>query len=156
MLWGYSCLRIEKLQKKAVRIISLSKYNAHTEPILKHLKLLKVGDILKLQTLKLYYKFKHKLLPTRLMNLPFLHNYEVHTHNTRSRSKIHLSKPAHVFATKTVRHNLPMVVNDTASEILDKIETHSLWGFAGYIKHKYLSSYEDRCLLVQCYICNRN
>ena len=64
MLWGYSCGRIEKLQKKVVRIISLSKYNAHTEPILKHLKLLKISDILKLQTLKLYYKFKHELLPT--------------------------------------------------------------------------------------------
>ena len=155
MLWGYSCGRIEKLQKKVVRIISLSKYNAHTEPILKHLKLLKISDILKLQTLKLYYKFKHELLPTRLMNLPFLHNYEVHTHNTRGRAKIHLPKPAHVFATKSVRYNLPIVVNNTTSEILDKIETHSLLGFAGYIKHQYLNSYEDTCTLVHCYVCNR-
>ncbi len=33
LAWGYKCERIVKLQKKAVRIVSLSKYNAHTEPI---------------------------------------------------------------------------------------------------------------------------
>ena len=69
--WGYKCDRIVKLQKKAVRIISLSKYNAHTEPIFKNLRLLKVNDILKQQELKFYYKFKHGLLPKYLLDLPF-------------------------------------------------------------------------------------
>ncbi len=35
--------------KTTERSIILSKYNAHTEPIFKELKLLKVKDILKLQ-----------------------------------------------------------------------------------------------------------
>ncbi len=52
LVWGYECERIIKLQKKAIRTISLSKYNAHTEPIFKTLKLLKVKDILTLQELK--------------------------------------------------------------------------------------------------------
>ncbi len=39
--------------------MSRSKYNAHTEPIFKKLKLLKNEDILKLQELKLYYKNKN-------------------------------------------------------------------------------------------------
>ena len=43
MIWGYKCDRINKLQK--IRIVSLSKYNAHTEPIFKRLQLLKVADI---------------------------------------------------------------------------------------------------------------
>ena len=30
MTWGNKCDRINKLQKKAIRIVSLSKYNAHT------------------------------------------------------------------------------------------------------------------------------
>ena len=54
LAWGYQCDRVIKLQKKAVRILSLSKYNAHTEPIFESLKLLKVKDILKLQELKFY------------------------------------------------------------------------------------------------------
>ena len=33
MTWGYKCDGINKLQKKATRIVSLSKYNAHTEPL---------------------------------------------------------------------------------------------------------------------------
>ena len=57
--WGYTYDRIQKLQKKLVQIISVSKYNAHTEPLFKSLKLLKIEHILKLQDLKLYYKFAH-------------------------------------------------------------------------------------------------
>ncbi len=41
LTWGYQCDRIFKLQKRIVRIISLSKYNAHTEKIFTTLKLLK-------------------------------------------------------------------------------------------------------------------
>ncbi len=31
LLWGYKCEKVFKLQKLIVRIISLSKYNAHTD-----------------------------------------------------------------------------------------------------------------------------
>ena len=56
-LWGFKCEIILKLQKKAARISSASKYNAHTEPLFKNRKLLKIEHILKLHELKLYYKF---------------------------------------------------------------------------------------------------
>ncbi len=49
---SYKCDRIIKLQKKIVRILSLSKYNAHTDPLFKTHKLLKVQDIFKLQEFK--------------------------------------------------------------------------------------------------------
>ena len=45
LCWGTLLTRIRVLQKKAIRIISLSKYNAHTETIFKRLNLLKVDDI---------------------------------------------------------------------------------------------------------------
>ncbi len=35
---------------------------------------------------------------------------------------------------KNVYDDLPMLVNNTPKEILHKIDTHSLRGFAGYIK----------------------
>ncbi len=56
LVWRYHCERVSKLQKKSIRILSLSKYNAYTKPIFKQLKLLKVKDILWLQELKFYYK----------------------------------------------------------------------------------------------------
>ena len=56
--WGFKSDRIFKLQKRAVRIITCSKYNAHTEPLLKTLNLLKIEDIMKTKALKLYYRYK--------------------------------------------------------------------------------------------------
>ncbi len=40
LIWGFACDRIIKLQKKAMGIISVSKYNAHTDLIFKQLHLL--------------------------------------------------------------------------------------------------------------------
>ena len=54
VLWGYNADRIFNLHKKYIRIIGLKKYNAHTEPLFKSFKLLKVADIFKLQQLKFY------------------------------------------------------------------------------------------------------
>ncbi len=31
LLWGFKCEKLFKLQKQIVRILSLSKYNAHTD-----------------------------------------------------------------------------------------------------------------------------
>ena len=64
LAWGQNYKRVFKLQKRAIRIITCSRYNAHYEPLFKELKLLKVEDILKLQQLKLYYKLVHRQLPS--------------------------------------------------------------------------------------------
>ncbi len=32
---------------------------------------------------------------------------------------------------------------------------HSLQGFSGYIKITFLNSYEENCLIQNCYICNK-
>ena len=60
LAWGQNNKRVFKLQKRAIRIITCSRYNAHSEPLFKELKLLKVEDILKLQQLKFYYKLVHR------------------------------------------------------------------------------------------------
>ncbi len=63
LAWGHQCERIIKLQKKIVRISSLSKYNVHTELIFISLKLFKLTNIWKLHELKFYYKYKNNKLP---------------------------------------------------------------------------------------------
>ena len=52
MAWGYQSDRIFKLQKRAIRIVANSKYNAHTEPLFKLFRILKLSDVLILQTMK--------------------------------------------------------------------------------------------------------
>ncbi len=63
LAWGYQHDRMFKLQKKTLHIICITKYNAHTKPLFKSLNLMKVSDILQLQLLKFYYKYKNKMLP---------------------------------------------------------------------------------------------
>ena len=45
LVWGYESNCIFKLQKMALRAMTSSKYNAHTNPLFKKMHLLKVGDI---------------------------------------------------------------------------------------------------------------
>ena len=63
MSWGFNCGRLKTLQKKAIRAICNSKYNAHTEPLMKNLKILKLEDMFKINMLKWYYRFKKQQLP---------------------------------------------------------------------------------------------
>ncbi len=90
LLWCFKCDKLFKLQKIIVRILSLSKYNTHTNPLLKILKVLKVNDIFKLQELKFYYKYKNNKLPHYLQSLPFHPNTRTHDHDTCIKHKIHL------------------------------------------------------------------
>ncbi len=53
---------------RVIRIINISKYNDHTEPIFKKLKLLKIEDIMKLNEVKFYYKLQNEKLPAYFLN----------------------------------------------------------------------------------------
>ncbi len=111
LAWGYEHSRIYKLQKKAIWVISVSKYNAHTELILKKLKLLKVEDIVKMNELKFYYKFENGLLPDyfnktqeQVVNVrinkncfTLNQNSQIHHHNTRHRDNLYISRTNHTF-----------------------------------------------------------
>ena len=57
MVWGYQGNRLNKIQRKAIRIITSSRYNEHTETLFKQRNMLKLEDLLKLQQLKFYFKF---------------------------------------------------------------------------------------------------
>ena len=100
--WGYQCNRIIKLQKKAIRIVMISSYNAHTESFFKNLKLLKIQDILTLQTLKINHKFRNNKLPYYIQNWPLFQNSNIHNHNTRGANALHKNRCLHVFAQKSL------------------------------------------------------
>ncbi len=114
----------------------MSKYSAHTEPIFKTLRFLKVNDIFKLQELKFHYKYENNLLPYNLQNLLFKTN--IRSYATRSQDKIHQWIPMHDYARKCVRYNIPSTVNNTPINIIEKVYTPSIQGFSKYIKPKRL------------------
>ena len=52
-----------KLQKTAIRIISGSKFNAHTEPLFKALEILPLPDLITFMKIQFMQRFTHNLLP---------------------------------------------------------------------------------------------
>ena len=138
--WGFNSDRILKIHKKAVRSITISKYNAHTEPIFKTLKLLKINDIFKCQTLKFCYK-----LIKFNGNLPAYFNYgdwyslisNIHCSNTRRPNKLFSYRTNRQFAKRCLRHEVVITFNNTPLSILNKIglHTHSINRFSLYLGH---------------------
>ncbi len=155
LAWGYQSDRIFKLQNKVIHSIYISKYNAHTEPLIKSLNLLKVSDILQLQLLKCYYKYKNRMLPYYLAQLTFITHPNIHDHSTRNQNQLRTNKTQHEHARYCVRHQIPKVINSAPIYILTKINTHSLQGFSIYIKITIIQSYQEICTIQNCYICSR-
>ena len=104
LIWGYNCARLIKLQKKAIRLVSLSKYNAHCDPLFKKFKILKLTDTLRLQELQFYYKHTHNKLPSYLQRMPLAPNHDIHNHDTRNHNQIHIQAVHHSFAKRCIRH----------------------------------------------------
>ena len=156
LLWGFNGERIFKLQKKVVRVITLNKYNAHTDPIFRNLNILKLNDIFTLNQLKFYHKLINDKLPQYFNQLPLYENRLIHQHNTRIAGNIHTVKTKHTFAKKCLRYNLPNLINNTHKNIKDKVHTHSLTGFSTYIKKICVDKYENTCHIRNCYVCNDN
>ena len=87
--WGFKSDRIFKLQKRAVRIITCSKHNPHTEPLLKILNLLKIEDIMKTKALNLYYRYKRNELPKYFESM-FTESNDNHSHDTKHKSLLYM------------------------------------------------------------------
>ncbi len=65
-------------------------------------------------------------------------------------------RPKHEYARYCIIYCRPQIVNESSTEIINKIDTHSFEGFSKYIKIKILESYNENCTTQNCYICNRN
>ena len=62
----------------------------------------------------------------------------------------------HEFAKKCLKYNLPHIINDTPELVLEKIVTHSLRGFAYYLKMYLLQKYQNVYTKSDRYICQFN
>jgi hypothetical protein len=153
LLWGCKAAKLERLQKKIVRTMTISKYNAHTEPLFKNLRLLKVTNISALHELKFCYKLEHKLLPIYFNNSMFHKFSGIHRHNTRHANRYQLPTIKHSFMKNNIRYRIPYTFNSTTNLIIDKIHTHSFSGFKSYIKNYFISLYDPVCHITNSYIC---
>ena len=156
LCWGFCTTRLTKLQKKAVRIINLSRYNAHTDPILKSLRLLKVSDMFRLNALKFYFKYCQNSLPEYFSNMfdmreqPHVYFTRANTHPLQLRRRPKRQRTEH-----SIRYLIPRLCQQLPNAITDKIYTHSIEGFSNYAKRYFVSCYNDDCTLSNCYVCSQ-
>jgi hypothetical protein len=153
LCWRSKINSLVKLQKKVVRIISCSKYNAHTEPIFKTVKLLKVDDLCALQEWKFCYKLENDMLPAYFQTDIFIKSESVHRHNTRSANTFRIPRIKHEYARNSIQYIIPIAYNNSPLLIRSKIYTHSISGFINYIKHYFISNYSSSCIIRNCYVC---
>ena len=53
-------------------------------------------------------------------------------------------------------YSLPNLINETSSNIIDKVYTHSVNGFRQHVKKCMIKKYSDTSHIINCYICNQN
>ena len=152
LAWGFNGSRVSKLQKRAIRLITLSKYNAHTGPLFKNCNLLHFTDIFHLNALKFYYKHENNNLPVYFNNM-FNRVSEVHDYDTRGSSSLRQSRSLTSCAEKCVRNFIPKLLHSMPACITEKLYTHSLNGFAKYTKRYFIQNYDETCQIENCYIC---
>ena len=139
----------------ALRIMTNSRYNAHTEPLFKQLHLLKVKDIFDVQCLKFWYKFVNNELPNYFRNM-FTYNHELHDFETRNRDRLHIYQTRTGGARNVLRHHIPELLNRFPQHLIDKMKTHSMYSVAHHIKFYLIDLYSYDCNEIYCYICNKN
>ena len=157
LCWGFSCHKLFKSQKKAIRVICKSKYNAHTDKLFKQLKLLKIEDIFRLQCLKFYYRLQKDSLPYYFkINFRFIQNVNVHSRQLRHGNRFRVERVNRLTTRKNIRHFIPNLLNKTSDQILNSINSISINSFKRRIKKTYLNTYKEECNIINCYICGIN
>ena len=145
---GFENEKLKILQKKAVRILSQSHYLAHTEPLFKKEKILKIEDIFKLHSYKLYYNFMNNNLPFSIQRL-----FQINWNSINFR--LTLFNCADSVGKKRIRYQLPQMINNSDNSLLHHVLVTSLASYKFFVKKHFLDSYDDSpCTTSNCYACN--
>ena len=84
-----SISKLSNMQKRAMRVVTNSKWNVHAAPIFKNLRVLTLWDINKFQTGCFMFKVNNSLLPSNSIGM-YLKNMNIHDHNTRNKLDFHV------------------------------------------------------------------
>ena len=148
--WSFKCNRIFTLQKKAIRIISKSKFNSHTEPLFRELSLLKFEHIFQIQCLSFYYNVINERIPD-FFSKKFKLKSRMHYHETRQNNDIQIAGTRTTSAKQCIRQYIPTVLTSIPTLVSEKITTHRYAGFSRYAKQYFIQLYKYECVISNCY-----
>ena len=126
------------LQKKALRLMTFSKFDEHSSPLFKKLNIIKLNDLVSYHIALFMYRFKNRLLPL-VFDTFFPEVSEIHQYNTRSAAKqsYYLPRVRTNYGKFNIRFRAPMIWNS----IEEQIKTASLSKFKLILKEQYLALY---------------
>ena len=129
-LWGTTMAasnlnKLDKSQKKVVRIINKSEYNAHTNPIYKKLKIVKFRDIVDNELIKFMYQVSKNSLPKPIL-YPFQTNRPNHQYNTRHRNDPRIISRKYAPLDNSFLCRGPALWTNLPNDIKNAISIHSL------------------------------
>ena len=132
--------KIEQLQKKALRIISFSDFRAHSSPLFKKWKILKMKDIVDMQNCLLSHSFLNDRLPKSFENF-FQKCSDIHSTPTRS------SKSEYFYMSrfKSTKYGMNSITNtcirswNSLTQVLDSPSKLQI----GEIKERLFNHYID-------------
>ena len=165
--WGRYCEQITLLQKRAMRALCCTKYNAHTEPLFKMCNVFKFNDLFDTKLLIFYHKLLNNNTSTNFLNFKPTISNENERYIIRSPKYI-LPSHNHDYIKLTCRYQLPSLLNqynandNDAENNMDHISipnpiktvnTKSLKQYKTLFKFHYLSLYSNICYINKCYIC---
>ncbi len=133
-----------KLQKRAVRIITNSGYNSHTEPLFKRCQLFKLEDLYEFQVSLFMHDFINSKLP-HSFNGVFRFNSDIQdSHRTRQSNLINVPRCDSAYSNRLPLYSFPVIWN-TWTRIIPTSTSKS--HFKYQLKNHLLSNYSD---VVKC------
>ena len=130
-IWGNTynihVSKLHMLQKRAIRLITNSKFDSPSLPIFVKLKILPIFDLIKLNILLFMYKFHYGLLPTLFINM-FKTNSSFHSYPTRlchnlRKPSAHSTKRTHSIRFSGVHEWNSITTNLKSSSTLSRFKT---------------------------------
>ena len=153
IIWGWQSNSLSKIQKKAIRTITKSRYNAHTNKLFKELNTLKIKDICALHDYKFCYKLVKNLTPVFFKENINHEAVAIHNYETRQATDLRLPAVRHEFARNSIGYRFPKIFNNMSDSYKQNIYTNSLYGFKSFIKSEIIGNYPSTCTIPQCPTC---
>ena len=164
LCWG-SILKendlLHVMQKRVLRTITNSNYIAHTEPLFKELKLVKITDMYVIAIWKFYHKLMNNQLPMFFSSMTPQLPVACARYELRN-PKSHLPAIKHKYAENSIRYCLIRQLNSEVTwastvEIKNMVFTTPYPRFKTSIKNKIIDSYKEHCVkrTEDCFVCTR-
>ena len=149
------------MQKRVLRTITNSNYIAHTEPLFKELKLVKITDMYVIAIWKFYHKLMNNQLPMFFSSMTPQLPVACARYELRN-PKSHLPTIKHKYAENSIRYCLIRQLNSevpwaSTVEIKNMVFTTPYPRFKTSIKNKIIDSYKEHCVkrTEDCFVCTR-